>query len=59
MPVTAHAHGTAAVEQAIAIGVDGIEHCSRVTDRGVGQVSDEILAGPPAQPDHGCAPPSA
>jgi imidazolonepropionase-like amidohydrolase len=32
------------VEQAIAVGVDGIEHCSCVTDRGVGQVSDETLA---------------
>jgi hypothetical protein len=33
-----------AVEQAIAVGVDGIEHCSCVTDRGVGQVSDDTLA---------------
>lgn len=31
LPVTAHAHGTPAVEQAIAAGVDGIEHCSCVT----------------------------
>ena len=44
LPVTAHAHGTPAVEQAIAVGVDGIEHCSCVTDRGFGQVSDETLA---------------
>ena len=44
LPVTAHAHGTPAVEQAIAVGVDGIEHCSCVTDRGLGQVSDETLA---------------
>jgi imidazolonepropionase-like amidohydrolase len=44
LPVTAHAHGTPAVEQAIAVGVDGIEHCSCVTDRGVGQVSDQTLA---------------
>jgi imidazolonepropionase-like amidohydrolase len=43
LPVTAHAHGTPAVEQAIAVGVDGIEHCSCVTDRGFGQVSDETL----------------
>jgi hypothetical protein len=43
-PVTAHAHGTAAVAQAIAVGVDGIEHCSCVSDRSVGQVSDETLA---------------
>jgi imidazolonepropionase-like amidohydrolase len=44
LPVTAHAHGTPAVEQAIAVGVDGIEHCSCVTDRGFGQVSDQTLA---------------
>jgi imidazolonepropionase-like amidohydrolase len=43
IPVTAHAHGTAAVEQALAVGVDGIEHCSCVTDRGFGQVSDETV----------------
>ena len=42
--VTAHAHGTPAVEQAVAVGVDGIEHCSCVTDRGFGQVSEETLA---------------
>lgn len=44
LPVTAHAHGTPAVEQAIAVGVDGIEHCSCVTDRGFGQVGDQALA---------------
>jgi imidazolonepropionase-like amidohydrolase len=44
VPVTAHAHGTPAVEQAVAAGVDGIEHCSCVTDRGFGQVSDETVA---------------
>jgi imidazolonepropionase-like amidohydrolase len=43
LPVTAHAHGTPAVEQAIAVGVDGIEHCSCVSERGFGQVSDETL----------------
>jgi imidazolonepropionase-like amidohydrolase len=42
--VTAHAHGTPAVEQAVAVGVDGIEHCSCVTDRGFGQVSEETVA---------------
>ena len=41
--VTAHAHGTPAVEQAVAVGVDGIEHCSCVTDRGFGQVSEETV----------------
>ena len=42
--VTAHAHGTPAVEQAVAAGVDGIEHCSCVTDRGFGQVDEETIA---------------
>jgi len=42
--VTAHAHGTPAVEQAVAAGVDAIEHCSCVTDRGFGQVSEETVA---------------
>ncbi len=37
--VTAHAHGTPAVEQALSAGVDGIEHCSCVTAHGFGQVS--------------------
>lgn len=44
VPVTAHAHGTPAVEQAVAVGVDGIEHCSCVTDRGFGQVGEETAA---------------
>jgi imidazolonepropionase-like amidohydrolase len=44
VPVTAHAHGTPAVEQAVAVGVDGIEHCSCVTDRGFGQVSEGTVA---------------
>ena len=44
VPVTAHAHGTPAVEQAVAVGVDGIEHCSCVTDRGFGQVSEETVS---------------
>ncbi|MEV6304711.1 amidohydrolase family protein [Actinoplanes sp. NPDC051861] len=28
LPVTAHAHATAGVEQSVAAGVDGIEHCT-------------------------------
>jgi imidazolonepropionase-like amidohydrolase len=59
VPVAAHAHGTPAVEQAIAIGVDGVEHCRFVTDRGVGQVRYETLEALPAQPDHGVPPASA
>ena len=44
LPVTAHAHSTRAVEQVIAVGVDGIEHCSCVTAQGFGQVGDETVA---------------
>ncbi|MGX7730488.1 amidohydrolase family protein [Rhodococcus sp. 2H158] len=32
LPVTAHAHGLPAVRQAIAAGVDGLEHCSCFTE---------------------------
>ncbi|MEX5720410.1 amidohydrolase family protein [Geodermatophilus maliterrae] len=35
LPVTAHAHGLAAVERCVAAGVDGIEHCSCLTPSGV------------------------
>jgi imidazolonepropionase-like amidohydrolase len=42
MPVTAHAHGLPAVEQAIAAGVDGIEHGSCLTDAGI-TMSDQLL----------------
>ena len=35
LPVTAHAHALAAVEQCLAAGVDGIEHCSFMTEHGV------------------------
>jgi imidazolonepropionase-like amidohydrolase len=42
LPVTAHAHGLPAVEQALAAGVDAMEHCSCLTDDGV-RVTDEVL----------------
>lgn len=35
LPVTAHAHARAAVEQVVRAGVDGIEHCSCLTATGV------------------------
>ena len=35
LPVTAHAHGLAAVERSVAAGVDGIEHCSCLTGSGI------------------------
>ena len=43
LPVTAHAHALSAVAQAIAAGVDGIEHASFLTAEGV-VVPDELVA---------------
>jgi imidazolonepropionase-like amidohydrolase len=43
LPVTAHAHGLPAVHMAMAAGVDGIEHCTFLTDKGLSQ-SEEDLA---------------
>ncbi len=42
LPVTAHAHALAAVRDAVAAGVDGIEHCSFMTPEGV-VVPDELV----------------
>ncbi len=42
LPVTAHAHGLPAVEQAVEVGVDGIEHCSCLTDKGI-DLSEQLL----------------
>jgi imidazolonepropionase-like amidohydrolase len=47
LPVTAHAHGLPAVRMAMAAGVDGIEHCTFLTDKGVSQSEEDLaqLAG--------------
>jgi imidazolonepropionase-like amidohydrolase len=42
LPVTAHAHALSAIERAIAAGVDGIEHCTCVTERGI-ELPDSVL----------------
>jgi imidazolonepropionase-like amidohydrolase len=42
LPVTAHAHGLPAVEQALRAGVDALEHCSCLTETGV-RITDELL----------------
>ena len=34
LPITAHAHSLAAVEQAVDAGADCIEHCSCLTEKG-------------------------
>jgi imidazolonepropionase-like amidohydrolase len=44
LPITAHAHALTAVRQALAAGVDGIEHCTCLTPNGV-SIDDELLAG--------------
>lgn len=47
LPVTAHAHARAAVEQAVLAWVDGIEHCSCVTASGLdasAELVDRIAA---------------
>jgi imidazolonepropionase-like amidohydrolase len=42
LPVTAHAHGLPAVQMAMAAGVDGIEHCSFLTDKGIVQSAEDL-----------------
>ncbi|MDP9241040.1 MAG: amidohydrolase family protein [Actinomycetota bacterium] len=42
LPITAHAHGLAAVEQALEAGVDGVEHCTCMTEQGV-RMTEELL----------------
>ncbi|GAA3667694.1 imidazolonepropionase-like amidohydrolase [Lentzea atacamensis] len=42
LPVTAHAHSLTAAQRAVAAGVDGIEHLSCLTDRGM-HVPDDLL----------------
>ncbi|WP_030486948.1 amidohydrolase family protein [Micromonospora chokoriensis] len=47
LPVTAHAHALSAVEQALRIGVDGIEHCTCVTATGAhvpAELADRLAA---------------
>ena len=42
LPVTAHAHGLPAVHMAMGAGVDGVEHCSFLTDTGVSQSEQDL-----------------
>ena len=42
LPVTAHAHATAGIAAALAAGVDGIEHCTFLSEGGVA-ASPEII----------------
>lgn len=44
LPVTAHAHSVQSVEVSIAAGVDGIEHCTCLTEHGV-ETPPNVTAG--------------
>ncbi len=43
LPVTVHAHALAAIRNALAAGVDGIEHCSFLTAEGV-EAAEDVVA---------------
>ncbi|GAA3214930.1 amidohydrolase family protein [Actinocorallia longicatena] len=43
LPVTAHAHAVGAIRDAVAVGADGIEHCSFLTADGM-RVAEDVLA---------------
>jgi imidazolonepropionase-like amidohydrolase len=44
LPVTAHAHATAGIAAAAAAGVDGIEHCTFLSESGIGAPPDIVEA---------------
>lgn len=44
LPITAHAHGTQAIADAVAAGMDGLEHVSFMSAEGVDPIPDELLA---------------
>jgi len=44
LPITAHAHGTQAIADAVAAGVDGLEHVTFMTAHGVDPPPDELVA---------------
>ena len=48
LPITAHAHSLAAVEQAVDAGADSIEHCSCLTEKG-SVLSEELVARMPIE----------
>jgi imidazolonepropionase-like amidohydrolase len=44
LPVTAHAHATAGIAAAVAAGVDGVEHCTFLSESGIAARPDVIEA---------------
>lgn len=70
LPITAHAHGTQAIVDALAAGVDGLEHVTFMTADGVDPIPEHVLAAVVARdvtlgvtvglaPAPGASPPSA
>jgi imidazolonepropionase-like amidohydrolase len=70
LPITAHAHGTQPIVDAVAAGVDGLEHATFMTVDGVDQIPEDLLTTFAAQtvtlgitlaiaPAPGVVPPSA
>ena len=45
LPITAHAHATQAIVDALAAGIDGFEHLTFMTADGVDPIPDEVLTG--------------
>ncbi len=50
LPVAAHAHGTQAIVDALAAGVDNLEHVTFMTADGVDTMPDDLLASIGARP---------
>ncbi len=50
LPVVAHAHGTQAIADALAAGVDGLEHVTFMTADGVDEIPADVLAALAAGP---------
>jgi len=50
LPVVAHAHGRQAIADALAAGVDGLEHVTFMTADGVDDIPDDLLAALAAGP---------
>ena len=44
LPITAHAHGTQAIVDALAAGVDGLEHVTFISADGVDPIPEHVLA---------------
>ncbi|MEV4623128.1 amidohydrolase family protein [Asanoa sp. NPDC049573] len=50
LPITAHAHGLRTVRDALAAGVDGLEHVTLMTVDGIDKIPDDLVAALAAAP---------